>query len=81
MKYSFPAIFEEDKESKGAINVVFPDIMGAYTFGMGYEEAMTMAKDLLGALMEMDEMKYIKPTPLENVTTKFGKVLMVEVEK
>jgi predicted RNase H-like HicB family nuclease len=81
MKYAFPAIFEEDTQTKGAINVVFPDIMGAYTFGMGYEEAMVMAKDLLGALMELDEYKHIKPTPIEQVTTKFGKVMLVEVEK
>lgn len=80
MRYSFPAIFEQDSVDMEAINVVFPDIIGAVTFGIGYTEAMEMAKDLLLGLLEQEKIRNIKPTPIEKVSTEFGKVMLVEVE-
>lgn len=81
MKYAFYAIFSPDEQSKGAINVVFPDILGAYTFGMGEEDAMAMAKDLLGGLMDLEEFRNIKPKQKDEINASNGKVLLVEVEK
>jgi len=81
MKYAFPAIFVKDSQTEGAINVVFPDILGAYTFGMGEKEAMEMAKDLLCTLLEQEEIKHIKPSLLTDIDKKLGTVLLVEVEK
>ena len=81
MKYAFPAIFSEDQETKGAINVTFPDIFGAYTFGMGQDEAMQMAKDLLSSLLDLEEVKHIQPSQVTNIDKKLGTILLVEVEK
>lgn len=82
MKYSFPAIFEEDKEDPKLINVTFPDIMGAVTFGEGEDDAMFMAKDLLLLMLEEDYVKNIKPKTLQETKNNFPdkKVLLVEVE-
>ena len=82
MKYSFPAIFEEDAEDPKLINVTIPDIIGAVTFGEGEEEAMNMAKDLLKSMLEFDYVKNTKPTSLEQTQQNFPdkKIVMVEVE-
>ena len=80
MKYSFPAIFRVDKEDEKYINVVFPDLFGAVTFGESMEKARYMAKDLLIALEE--EVKISTPTSLEETQRNFPDeiVEMVEVE-
>ena len=80
MKYSFPAIFRVDKEDSKFINVVFPDIFGALTFGEGMEEARYMAKDLL-ITME-DEVKISKPSTLDETQKNFPDdiVELVEVD-
>ena len=80
MKYSFPAIFRIDKEDEKYVNVVFPDIFGAVTFGEGMDDARYMAKDLLIALE--DEIKVSKPSSLEVTKQNFPgeTVEMVEVE-
>ena len=80
MKYSFPAIFRVDKEDNRYINVVFPDIYGAVTFGENMEDAIRMAKDLLIAME--DELKVSTPTSLEETRKNFSEdiVEMVEVE-
>ena len=80
MKYSFPAIFRIDNEDDRYINVVFPDIYGAVTFGENMEDAMHMAKDLLIAME--DELKVSTPTSLEETRNNFPEdiVEMVEVE-
>lgn len=80
MKYSFPAIFKQDEFDKEIVNVVFPDILGAATFGVGEEEAMAMAKDLLAGLLEQPHIREIKPTPIKDISDIFGKVVLVEVE-
>ena len=63
MKYSFPAIFRVDEENSKFVNVVFPDIPGAVTFGEGMENARYMAKD---CLVTMEE--YVRVTPASTLT-------------
>ena len=58
MKYSFPAVFKVDEEDNNYINVYFPDIAGAVTFGEGMQDARRMAKDCLLAIAE-----YLQITP------------------
>lgn len=43
--YIYPAIFQE--EDRG-YNISFPDLLGAFTCGDNLEEALYMAKDMLG---------------------------------
>lgn len=62
MKYSFPAVFKVDKENSKYINVFFPDIPGAVTFGESMDEARLMAKDCLIAMTE-----YVKETPASKI--------------
>ena len=78
----YPAIFEEDKEDKGFINVTIPDIFGAVTFGKGMEDAMFMAKDLLKLMISEAPNQCLLPHTLEETKENFPDktVLMVEVE-
>ena len=82
MKYSFPAIFEEDEEDKGFINVTFPDIWGAVTFGEGMEDARFMAQDLLKTVLQREYNREIKPKSLEQTKANFPNkhIELVEVE-
>ena len=64
MKYSFPTVFSIDKQDKNYINVFFPDIPGAVTFGKDMTEARFMAKDVLIAMEE-----YLKITHSSNLET------------
>ena len=80
MKYSFPAVFKVDKEDSKYINVVFPDIFGAVTFGESMDDARYMAKDLLIALE--DEVKIARPSSFEETARNFPEYVieMVEVD-
>ena len=80
MEYCFPAIFRVDAEDKNFINVSFPDIPGAVTFGEGMEEARFMAKDVLVAMEEY--VKVTTPSTLEKVQKNFPDdiIEMVKVE-
>lgn len=81
MKYSFPAILEQDEEDKNTINVSFPDLLGVYTFANSRDEAVKMAKDALKeSLLANDAYKTMTPTPIEKVKQHFKDVIMVEVE-
>lgn len=44
-KYIFPAIFSYDDDG---VSVEFPDLPGCYTCADSTEEALEMAKDVLG---------------------------------
>ena len=80
MKLVFPAVFEVDKEDDKFINVSFPDIFGAVTFGEGMADAKAMAKDLLKTIA--DYAKKFKPTSLEKTQENFPfkHVELIEVE-
>lgn len=64
MKYSFLAVFSVDKYDAKWINVVFPDLPGAVTCGVGREDAMFMAKDLLRTIIEENiiDISIVKPS-------------------
>lgn len=83
MKLCFPAVFEVDKEDDNYINVTFPDIWGAVTFGEGMADARAMAKDLL--ITMADYAKECKATSLEktqeNFPFKHVELIEVEVEE
>ena len=82
MKYSFPAIFEQDKEDKEFINVTFPDLWGVVTCGKGMEEAKLMAKDVLLNMLQFDYIRETKSKGLEQTKANFPNktVELVEVE-
>ncbi len=54
MKYIFPAVFTTDKYDSQYINVIFPDLQGCVTFGVGMEDAIYMAKDALKTMLDCD---------------------------
>ena len=82
MKISYPAIFKNDEEDPNFINVCFPDIFGAYTFGDGIDDAIYMAKDLLKLMLETAPAQCEKPQTLEYTKKNFPDyvVSMIEVE-
>ena len=82
MKYSFPAIFERDKEDPSLYNVDFPDLWGVVTCGDGLEDARFMAKDVLKLSLEFEYIRETKPKSLEETKANFPDkhVELVEVE-
>lgn len=82
MKYSFPAIFEKDLVDDKFINVTFPDLLGAVTFGEGEEDALAMAKDLLITMLDYEYIRTTTPKSLEETQKLFPnkKIILVEVE-
>ena len=79
MKYVYPAIFQQDSESKDTWCVSFPDVAGAATFGHSLYEAMEMAEDALAGILVCYEdykagrsklpmkNRIVAPTPMEKV--------------
>lgn len=53
MKYSFYAIFNKELDSSW-LNIYFPDIKEAQSFGVDYEDAIKMATDLLKYALEIN---------------------------
>lgn len=53
MKYSFYAIFNKEPDSSW-LNIYFPDIKEAQSFGVDYEDAIKMATDLLKYALEIN---------------------------
>ena len=82
IKVSYPAIFREDKEDIGWINVSFPDIWGGVTCGKGMDNAIYMAKDLLKLMLEDAPAQCEPPHSLKETRKNFPKenVQMVTVE-
>lgn len=83
MKFCFPAVLEVDTQDPKYINVTFPDLIGAVTFGEGEDDAIAMAKDLLNTMLDYDYIRETKPTSLDATKHNFpnSKVIMVEIEK
>ncbi len=79
MKYVYPAIFQQDKETKDTWCVSFPDVSGAVTFGHSLYDAMEMAEDALAGMLVLYEdykagrsklpmkNRIVEPTPIEKV--------------
>ena len=69
-KYIYPAIFEYDIDG---ISIIFPDLPGCFSCGTDDEEALYMAKDVLGLYMaDIEDEKEEVPaaTKLSEIETK-----------
>ncbi len=77
-KQIYPAIFS--REEDGSYNVVFPDLEGAFTFGIDFKEALYMAKDCLELnLSTLEEMPMI--SDLENIKlNKNEHIVMIQAD-
>ena len=53
MKYSFYAIFNKEPDSDW-LNIYFPDIKEAQSFGVDYDDAIKMATDFLKYALEIN---------------------------
>ncbi|MEJ9263601.1 type II toxin-antitoxin system HicB family antitoxin, partial [Bacillus thuringiensis] len=61
--YVYPAIFRFDSDS---ILVTFPDLPGCVTSGKNQEEALKMARDVLGGFLSiMEEDNDLIPSPTQ----------------
>ena len=79
MKYVYPAIFQQDKETKDTWCVSFPDVSGAATFGHSLYDAMEMAEDALAGMLVLYEdykagrsklpmkNRIVEPTPIDKI--------------
>lgn len=79
-KYIYPAIFEYDSDG---ISIRFPDLPGCFSCGADDEEALHMAKDVLGLYMaDIEDEKEEVPaaTKLSEIKTKKNqRSVLVEV--
>lgn len=82
MIFEYPAIFSEDPEDPGWINVSFPDIDAGVTCGTDMDNAIFMAKDLLHLMLTTAPKQCHGPTPLEDLRKEFpgANIIMIEVE-
>ena len=70
MKYVYPAIFREDKETADTWFIEFPDLEGVFTQGDDLFDAIYMAEDVLGCSLmwaEDNGEKIPKPTPIKQI--------------
>lgn len=68
----YPAIFSQDGD---CIFVRVPDLPGGFTQGNDALDAVTMAEDLIGNLLE-DQTAYPKPSNPKDITLKDGEFLV-----
>lgn len=62
MKYTYPAVFEED--DKPGIAIWFPDLPRGASQGDNYDDAVEMAQDLLSEMLDdYEQMQVEFPTP------------------
>ena len=82
MIYEYPAIFSEDKEDPGWINVRFPDILAGVTCGRDMDNAIYMAKDLLELMLTGSPKQCYGPSKIEDLQKEYpgATILMVQVE-
>ncbi|MBO6179891.1 MAG: type II toxin-antitoxin system HicB family antitoxin [Selenomonadaceae bacterium] len=82
-KYYYPAIFQSCEEGGYAIKV--PDIKGCVSQGDNLEEAMWMASEAIGCMLEgVEEGKYPKPSDINDIdNSKYENsfVTLVEFDK
>lgn len=67
---AYPAIFERDEKEPKYYNVFFPDF-GHGTYGLGFQNAVFMAQDLLLLLLQSKEIKTVKPSTREEIIEKY----------
>ena len=82
MVFEYPAIFKEDEEDKGWINVKFPDIVCGVTCGTDMDNAIYMAKDLLKLMLTTAPKQCLGPTPIDELRKEYPDdiIIMIEVE-
>ena len=81
----YPVVFEEEN---GQYNITIPDFNNAMTWGKDLEEAIYMARDLMGALVidkEINNLKLPKRTSISNIKLKnqksFITLIDLDIEK
>lgn len=68
MKHYYPAVFETAQE--GGYTVTVPDIDGCFTEGKTLEQAMWMAQDAIGCMLEdVAEADYPKVSKVNDIDT------------
>ncbi|WP_294175669.1 type II toxin-antitoxin system HicB family antitoxin [uncultured Selenomonas sp.] len=68
MKHYYPAVFETAQE--GGYTVTVPDIDGCFTEGKTLEQAMWMAQDAIGCMLEdVAEVDYPKASKVNDIDT------------
>ena len=82
MKYTYPALFEYDKNEKIPYSITFPDIFGGVTCGKDEQDAIYMAKDLLKLMLTTSPDQCDKPSTIEELKIDFPdkEIVMVEVD-
>lgn len=66
MKHYYPAVFENAQE--GGYTVTVPDIDGCFTEGRTLEDAMWMAQDAIGCMLDdVDEKNYPVPSGVNDI--------------
>ncbi|HEL1612384.1 TPA: type II toxin-antitoxin system HicB family antitoxin [Streptococcus suis] len=65
----YPAIFTLDQETK-SVDVRFPDVPEAITFGNNLEHAHEMAQEALGLVLE-DYSEYPQATPIQELKKQY----------
>ena len=66
MKHYYPAVFENAEE--GGYTVLVPDLPGCITEGDTLEEAMYMAQDAIGCMLDdRKESEYPKPSNVNDI--------------
>ena len=67
MKYYYPAVFEPVEEGGYVLEV--PDVRGCVTQGDDINEAMFMAHDAIGTMLDdVDEKDYPKPSLITDIS-------------
>jgi hypothetical protein len=76
----YPAIFDPEPESH-AINVTFPDVPEAITYGRNETDAAFYANEVLGLTLVDRKRKLPKVTPINEIPLKDGQyVVMIAVD-
>lgn len=81
MKYSFYAIFIKEPDSNW-LNIYFPDIKEAQSFGVDYDDAIKMAADLLKYALEINynNCRNIKPSSENEINKLYDYDDLVKIE-
>lgn len=66
----YPSVLTPDEDDPNILNVKFPDVPGALTYGRGLKEAMFNASEAL-ALMLYDEPNLPEPSDIEDIRKKY----------
>lgn len=75
MKYVYPAVFSKEGD---AYNVLFPDLPGCVTYGVGMADAIKMAEDVLCLYLyhaEEDKANIPAPTAMAQIQTEANDVV------